>query len=130
MKREWLTYAELQAERARLNAETPPPEKVRATDEERMKLAIVYHDKLNLALAVFSFALIGVPLGIHVSRRETSANLGLALVLVLGYYILTVMVKWLDQHPEYRPDLLLWLPNLVFLALGVWLFTRIDHAKG
>ena len=61
-----------------------------------------------------------------VSRRETSANLGLALVLVLGYYFLTVMIKWLDRHPEYRPDLLLWVPNLLFLALGIWLFRRIE----
>ena len=87
-----------------------------------MKLAIVFHDKVNLAIAVFSFALIGVPLGIRISRRETSANLGLALGLVLSYYVLTVMVKWLDRHPEYRPDLLLWLPNVLFLALGVWLY--------
>ncbi len=127
VKREWLTYDELQAARAKLAAEDPPPEKAKAVREERMKLAIVYHDKLNLALAVFSFALIGVPLGIRVSRRATSANLGLALGLVLSYYVLTVMVKWLDRHPEYRPDLLLWLPNLVFLALGVWMFTRIDR---
>ena len=81
---------------------------------------------LILSLVV-SFALIGVPLGIKISRRETSANLGLALVLVLGYYLLTVMVKWLDRHPEFRPDLLLWLPNLAFLALGIWLFSRIDR---
>lgn len=128
VKREWLTYAELQAERARLAA-TPPPETARANAEERMKLAIIYHDKLNLALAVFSFALLGVPLGIHVSRRETSANLGLALGLVLSFYVLTVMVKWLDRHPEYRPDLLLWVPNLLFLALGVWLFTHIEQRK-
>jgi lipopolysaccharide export system permease protein len=128
VKREWLTYAELQSERARLAA-TPPPETARANAEERMKLAIIYHDKLNLALAVFSFALLGVPLGIHVSRRETSANLGLALGLVLSFYVLTVMVKWLDRHPEYRPDLLLWVPNLLFLALGVWLFTHIEQRK-
>ena len=73
-----------------------------------------------------AFALIGVPLGIRVSRRETSANLGLAVGLALGYYVLTVMVGWLDRHPEYHPDVLLWLPNVIFLSLGVWLFRRIE----
>ena len=130
VKTDWLTYAQLQAERVRLAAQTPPPEKARDASRERMKLELVWHDKLNLSLSVLSFALIGVPLGIKISRRETSANLGLALGLVLGYYVLTVMVKWLDRHPEFRPDLLLWLPNLLFLALGVLLFTRIEHAKG
>lgn len=128
VKREWLTHEQLQAERARLDALPLPAEKDKAKValKERMQFAIVYHDKVNLALAVFSFALIGVPLGIRVSRRETSANLGLALALVLSYYMLTVMVKWLDRHPEYRPDLLLWLPNVIFIALGVWMFRRIE----
>ena len=129
VKQEWLTYSQLQAERARLAAEKPTPEKMKEANQQRMKLELVWQDKLNLSLSVFSFALIGVPLGIKISRRETSANLSLALALVLGYYLLTVMVKWLDRHPEYRPDLLLWVPNLLFLALGVWLFTRLERAK-
>ena len=126
VKQEWLTYAQLQAERTRLAAETPPPGKAKEATRERMRLEVVWQDKLNLSLSVFSFALIGVPLGIKISRRETSANLGLALELVLGYYVLTVMVKWLDRHPEYRPDLLLWVPNLLFLGLGIWLFRRLE----
>jgi len=66
-----------------------------------------------------------LPLGIAVSRRETSANLGLAVLLALGYYFLTIMIGWLDQHPEYRPDILLWLPNAIFIGLGYWLFRRM-----
>ena len=128
IKQEWLTYDELRAEMARLAAEpVPPPEKRKEAERNRIKLSVTLQEKFNLSLAVFSFAMIGVPLGIKVSRRETSANLGLALFLVLGYYMLTVMVKWLDRHPEYRPDLLLWIPNLLFIALGVWLFSRIDR---
>jgi lipopolysaccharide export system permease protein len=92
-----------------------------------MKISLTIQDKINMALAVFTFAFVGVPLGIRVSRRETSANLGVAVILALSYYILIVMVGWLDQHPEYRPDLLLWMPNLVFIALGVWLLRRLDR---
>jgi lipopolysaccharide export system permease protein len=128
IKQEWLTYDELRAEIVRQAALPPaPPEKRREAARALIKPSIVIHDKFNISLAVFSFAVIGVPLGIKVSRRETSANLGLALLLVLGYYMLTVMIKWLDRHPEYHPDLLLWLPNLLFLALGVWLFSRVDR---
>lgn len=50
----------------------------------------------------------------------------MAVGLALGYYVLTVMVGWLDRHPEYHPDVLLWLPNVIFLSLGVWLFRRIE----
>ncbi len=128
MKDEWLTYTQLRDKRATLAAEMPTdPEAAAQQEQARMRTQLVIQEKFNLSLAVFSFALIGVPLGIKVSRRETSANLGIALVLVLSYYMLTVMVKWLDRHPEYRPDLLLWIPNLLLIALGIWLFRRIER---
>jgi lipopolysaccharide export system permease protein len=128
LKQEWLTYDELQAERARLAKEPMPADPAAAKDaaKGRMKLELIYQDKFNTALAVLSLALIGVPLGIKVSRRETSANFAVALGLTLSYYLMTVAVKVLDRHPEYRPDLLLWLPNLILLAFGVWLFSRIE----
>lgn len=127
MKQDWLTFDQLRAELDRLDARTPPPEKRLEHARERMNVSVILHEKLNMSVAVFSFALIGVPLGIKVSRRETSANLGLALLLVLGFYFLSVVVKWLDRRPELRPDLLLWLPNILFVGLGVWLFSRIDR---
>jgi lipopolysaccharide export system permease protein len=92
-----------------------------------MRIAMTIQNKFNTALAALSFVIVGIPLGIKVSRRETSANLGVAVALALGYYFLTVMVGWLDRHPEYRPDLLLWVPNLIFIGLGIFLFRRVDR---
>jgi lipopolysaccharide export system permease protein len=127
MKEDWLTYDQLRAAQARLAAERPAPDQRKEHARARMKLSLIEQEKYNLSLAVLSFAFLGVPLGIKVSRRETSANLGLALVLVLSFYLLTVVVKWLDRRPELRPDLLIWLPNVIFLGLAAWLFTRIDR---
>ncbi|HEX2854428.1 MAG TPA: LptF/LptG family permease [Opitutaceae bacterium] len=127
IKLAWMTYPQLQAERARIAAEPVPPAQARQHARDEMKVQLTVHDKINTALAILSFALIGVPLGIKVSRRETSANLGVAVILALGYYLLNVMVGWLDRHPEYRPDLLLWVPNLIFIGLGLWLFARIER---
>jgi lipopolysaccharide export system permease protein len=126
VKPDWMTFSELRAERTRLAARVPPPGEARDYAREAMKLELVYQDKFNIALAVFSLAFIGIPLGIKVSRRETSANFGVALLLTLGYYLLTVAVKALDRHPEYRPDLLIWVPNLLIIGIAVWLFTRIE----
>jgi lipopolysaccharide export system permease protein len=123
----WMTYSELRAEQARIDAITVPAAQEKQKARDRMKISLTIADKFNTALAVLSFALIGVPLGIKVSRRETSANLGVAVLLALGYYFLTVMVNWIDRHPEYRPDLLLCLPNLIFIVIGVWLFRRIER---
>jgi lipopolysaccharide export system permease protein len=126
-KLQWMTLGELLDERTRLAAQPVIPAATRDHARDIMKVQFTISDKANTALAVLSFAFIGVPLGIRVSRRETSANLGVAVVLALGYYFLTTMIGWLDRHPEYRPDLLLWLPNLIFLGLGLWLFYRLDR---
>ena len=129
IKQEWLTWSKLQAERARLAALPVPADRAAAKEaaRNRMKLELIYQDKYNTALAVFSLTLVGIPLGIRVSRRETSANFVMALLVTMGYYLLTVAVKVLDRHPEYRPDLLLWVPNLLLIALGAWLFSRVER---
>ncbi|MDE3083712.1 MAG: LptF/LptG family permease [Verrucomicrobiota bacterium] len=126
-KTQWMRFGQLLAEHEQLVELRVPLDQAKQHARDVMKVQMIISDKANTALAVLSFALIGVPLGIRVSRRETSANLGVAVLLALGYYFLVVMVGWLDRHPEYRPDLLLWLPNLVLIGLGAWLFNRIDR---
>jgi lipopolysaccharide export system permease protein len=80
-----------------------------------------------MAFAVLSFAMVGVPLGIKMQRRESSANLGLALVLSMGFYFILIVIDWAQKMPDLRPDLLLWAPNLIFQSAGLWLFLRVDR---
>jgi lipopolysaccharide export system permease protein len=122
----WMTYRELKAERARLEAEPVKPGGEWQRGREIMNVKLTIQDKINWALAVFSFTLIGVPLGIKVSRRETSANLAVAVLLALAYYLFVVIIGWLN--PWLRPDLLLLVPNIVLLSLGAWLLGRVDRA--
>lgn len=96
---------------------------------QRIKIQTVIQEKAATAFSVLSFALIAIPLGIKVSRKETSANLGVALALAMAYYIATVVVGWFDNKPQFRPDLLMWIPNLAFQALGIWLFYRTDRGR-
>jgi lipopolysaccharide export system permease protein len=127
VKPEWLTYERLREEQALLDSKKAEPGKEKQLARDRMQVAMVVSEKANLSLAVFAFAFVAVPLGIKVSRRETSANLGVSVLLVLGYYILLNMVKALDRHPEYRPDLLLWIPNILLVWFGVWLLRRVER---
>ncbi len=92
-----------------------------------MKASLAISEKASTAVAVLAFAIIAVPLGIRVSRTETSANLGMALLLVMAYYFLTIVVSWLEAKPDWRPDLLMWLPAILFMGLGVWLFSRVER---
>ncbi len=127
-KLDWMSFKALWAERRSL---TQPAAGESAAQHREHELRVsqidfAVSDRTNMALAVFTFALIGVPLGVRVSRRETSANLGLALGLALAYYFFTTAVSWLDHHPEYRPDLLLFAPNLILFGLAVVLYSRLE----
>jgi len=127
-KLRWMTFGQLRAQEITLSREVPPPGKRKEHARTAMAVAYALQEKFTTALAVLSFTLVGVPLAIKVSRRETSANLGIAVALALGYYFLTATIGWLVGYPASRPDLLLWVPNAILIGLSVWMFTRIDRS--
>lgn len=117
-----LTFAELMALRD-LELEKEAAEGVGMTGR-RMELQMHVQKNFAMAFSVFSLAVFGVPLAIQIGRKETYANLGLALVIAMSYYFLMIIVSWLEGIPAVRPDLLIWLPNLLFQAAGFWLLFR------
>lgn len=126
-KLQWLTFDQLMAERARLDHPGPGVSRADARAQQ-IRVQMVIQEKFATAFSVLSFALVAIPLGIKVSRRESTANFGLGLMLAMAYYFITVVVGWADRQPWLRPDLLMWLPNLGFQALGFWLFFRLDRS--
>ena len=119
-----LNFSELMSERrATLSDPELDPQEM-ALQVTRLQTQI--QKNFAMAFSVLSFAFLGIPLGIKVSRSETYANFMLALGLAFGFYFLIIMVGWLEKWPEWRPDLLVWIPNLLFQALGLYLFRRVN----
>lgn len=83
--------------------------------------------KFAMAFSVLALVLIAVPLGIKASRAETYANLGIAVILALVYYGMIILVTWFDDIPGLRPDLLIWLPNIAFMILGLYLLKKSNR---
>ena len=81
---------------------------------------------LASAFSVFSLAFLAVPLAVRVGRAETFVNAAVALAIALTYYLLTSMAGYV-KDPAYRPDLLVWLPNLVVITLGWFLLRRASR---
>lgn len=124
-KTSWLTLDQLLARRTELSGRTA--ELTRAERTELTKVVVTLNEKAASSLAVLALALVAVPLGIKVSRKETSANLGIAVALVLFYYFLSALTGLLERYPAWRPEFWVWLPPLAFAAAGVWLFRRVDR---
>lgn len=91
-----------------------------------IKIKTEVQRKFAMAFSVFALVLLAVPLGIKASRSETYANLGIAMVLSIIYYGMMMLATWVDE-PRFRPDILIWVPNLLFLGLGIWLLRKSNR---
>ena len=93
----------------------------------RMKVQMHMQKGFAMAFSVFSLAIFGIPLAIQVGRKETYANLAIALVIAMTYYFLIIVVSWLEGNLAMRPDILIWLPNIIFQSVGFYLIQKANR---
>jgi lipopolysaccharide export system permease protein len=117
-----MTFAQLMDERESLK------EKEVLSDgrmsEERKHLQLYIHENLSQAYSVFALSLVAIPLALRVGRKESLINVLIALLIALLYHLLTVSMSWFDSMEGIRSDLLIWIPNILFQFLGIWLFSK------
>ena len=97
---------------------------------DRVKLSEIrteLHKRYSFSLACFTFALVGIPLGITAQRRETSTGFVLSLAVACLYFVFVIVADNMRAKPEAMPHLLMWLPNAVFLLVGSVLFWRLSR---
>lgn len=125
MRTKEMTFAQLMSKRASLLE----VEKAKGKGMSKDRLKVQMHIQKNFAMAfsVFSLAVFGVPLAIQAGRKETSANLAIALVIAMTYYFLMIIVSWFEGNPAMRADVLIWLPNIIFQGVGFWLMRRASR---
>ena len=85
------------------------------------------HQRVAGAVACLAFTLIGIPLGIKTSRRETSIGIAISLGLAIAFYFVTVLANTLKNRPYLYPEAILWSPDLFFELLGLWLLWRVTR---
>lgn len=130
-----MTLGDLLKQHAGFPPNKTPPDKATATKAQlaqwdkdltqwRMDVQMQIQRNFAAAFSVLALAMFALPLALRVGRAENFVNLAIALGLALSYYFLLFSFSLLRTHPGARPDLLLWLPNFIFEALGCYLLYR------
>jgi len=83
--------------------------------------------RISFSITTFTFIVVGIPLAIQTQRRETSFGILITFVIVLLYYVLGAVGKGLKAHAALYPELIIWTPNILFQAIGFWLFYRANR---
>ncbi|MBE6381027.1 MAG: YjgP/YjgQ family permease [Lentisphaerae bacterium] len=100
----------------------------RGVDEEEMcELEVELNQRIALALSPIAFLLLGLPLAIRTSRRETSVGLFLSVILGGVFFLAIIVFESLTSFPKLYPQYLIWLPNLVFQTLGAIMLYRVSQ---
>jgi len=104
-------------------AKSPPNSR-----EEKIFLS-EYHHRMILPVGCFILSLIGLPLGLQASPGRRAVGIPLGLAVFVGYYITLTTSRTLSEGGILPLVLGMWLPNILFLLLAVYLFRRVHQER-
>jgi lipopolysaccharide export system permease protein len=113
---------------AQLN--TPPPVGADSTQTVAAKamhttIRTEVNKRFSFSFASLALALMAVPLAITAHRKETSIGFLLSIIVAFSYFFFFFVANAVQSKPQWHPELLIWLPNIIFLTLGSVLFYRL-----
>ena len=83
--------------------------------------------RLAMALSPIAFLLLGLPLAIRTSRSETSVGLFISIVLAGIYFFFVIGCKSLTSAKELHPQIILWIPNIIYQLGGLFFILKITR---
>jgi lipopolysaccharide export system permease protein len=86
--------------------------------------------KFTIPFATMLFAIIGIPLGLKPARGGHSERFGVAVGLFFMYYSLMRVGETLAQRGKLDAFVAMSLPDIAFIVLAIWLFTRAASDRG
>ncbi len=83
-----------------------------------------YHKRWAMPLGAFIMTLLAVTMSSRKVRGGMGKNLGIGLVLTAAYILFSTVSSTFAVSGVMTPFMAVWLPNFVFLAIGIYLYTK------
>ncbi len=106
-----LTFSEIKEKIKHLKSMNIPPK----------ELEINFHKRISISFSPIIFAILGFGIALRVRHREKAINFGIAFLCASFYYLLMLLGESLAEMANFPSFLSMWLPNLVFLLIGMYL---------
>jgi len=84
-----------------------------------------YNKRFSISLACLAFTIIAIPLGVVAHRKETSIGFALSLAVAFSYFFFMTIAEIFRDNPAAHPTWLIWVPNFIFIPLGLFMFWRL-----
>ena len=104
--------------------------KARAAGKPDYEAETELASKYTVPLATVMFAMLGIALGLKPARGGHSERFGVAVGLFFFYYGLMRVGRTLAERGALPSLVAMSIPDLVFIALAVWLFVRAAQDRG
>lgn len=88
------------------------------------ELEVELSTRVCLALAPIAFLLLGLPMAIRTSRRETSVGLFLSVLLAGIYFANVLCADSLKKEPSIYPQYLIWIVPFLYQAFGIYYMAK------
>ena len=89
------------------------------------KQEVQFNGRIALALSPIAFLLLGLPLAIRTSRRETSVGLFLSVLLAGVYFGIIMLSDVLDNKKNLYPQYIVWLAPVLYQIFGAFYLFKI-----
>ncbi len=86
-----------------------------------------YHKRWASPLGAFIMTLLGVTMSSKKVRGGMGKNLGIGIVLTAGYILFSTVSTTFSVNGVMSPFMSAWLPNFVFLIIGIFLYIRAQR---
>jgi len=88
-----------------------------------------YHKKFSIPIACIPLGLLSMTLGFQSNTKRRDNGVILALTFLMLYYVVLSAAWGIGETGKIPPLIGMWLPNVIFGCLAVWLFIQTGEGR-